>query len=379
MRIRELIILVLLALAFTTNAQTITGSGNWSNSGNWLLGYIGGTDVNDAVVMQNSIDIVVQNGESYTIATLNVSKDGSLTIDLGGTLTITGAVNVDKDFTINVDGDLIINGDLDVAKSLQLNVTGNLTVLGDVTAAKDAQIDVQGDVTIGGDFTVDKDTQVNVDGTLDVTGTITAGVGSVLTGIGTVTSGGGCVGDPIFCGAAPMPVELIYFTGKANSDEVELTWATASEENFDYFSLERSVDGVDFKEITQIQGVGDSFERVDYEFTDAFPLKGISYYRLRSIDFDGYTEIFDYVMVEVDQASNDFSVYPNPIQNSQFSLQTNFVNDAELTIYNNVGRIEVQFTINDWLSDYKLNLPPGSYLFKVVTKEGVIVKRILIK
>ena len=31
------------------------------------------------------------------------------------------------------------------------------------------------------------------------------------------------------------------------------------------------------------------------------------------------------------------------------------------------------------LSDYKLNLPPGSYLFKVVTKEGVIVKRILIK
>jgi len=358
----------------------ISGSGNWSNSSKWISGAIGGAVANDDdVQMQNNIDITIQNGESYTIATLNVSKDGSLTIDLGGALTITGTVNVDKNFTINVAGDLIISGDLDVAKSLQLNVTGNLTVMGDMTAAKDAQIDVQGSVTIEGDFTVAKDAQITVDGTIDVTGTITAGTGSVLNGTGVVTASLCLPIASVFCLGAPMPVELMFFDANASNKLVELSWATASEENFDYFSIERSVDGENFKEIAQIQGMGDSYSRVDYAFTDEFPLQGISYYRLRSIDFDGYTEIFDYAMVEVEGTSIDFSVYPNPIQNGQFSLQTNFVSDAELIIYNNVGRIEDRLIINDWLSDYSLNLQPGSYLFKVVTKEVVIVKRVLIK
>ncbi len=40
----------------------------------------------------------------------------------------------------------------------------------------------------------------------------------------------------------PLPIELISFEAKANSEYVELNWSTASEINNDYFTIERSAD-----------------------------------------------------------------------------------------------------------------------------------------
>ncbi len=101
-------ILIIILVSFTALAQTrtITGSGDWSDITNWNGLLVGGAiDDNDDVVMNDNIDITIKNGESYTIASLDVSKDGSLTIEVGGILIVTGTVNVDKDFTINVLGD----------------------------------------------------------------------------------------------------------------------------------------------------------------------------------------------------------------------------------------------------------------------------------
>ena len=127
--------------------------------------------------------------------------------------------------------------------------------------------------------------------------------------------------------------------------------------------------------------MGNTYQRQDYNFIDEFPLVGISYYRLRSVDFDGYTEVFDNAMVEVEGTNKDFSIYPNPIENNRFSIQTNFdIDQAELLIYDNMGNQQTRITINDWLSEQELSaLRPGNYLFKLVSSEGVMVKRVLVK
>lgn len=382
MKFLYVFLLAVSAGSFVANAQTrtISGSGNWSNSGNWAGGNIGGdVDNDDDVVMNNNIDITIQNAETYTIATLDVSKDGSLTIDLGGFLTVTGTVTVDKDFTINIDGDLIVEGNLDVAKSLQLNVTGNLTVKGDVTAAKDAQLDVQGTVDIEGDFTSAKDAQVNVDGTLDVTGDLNLGGGSVITGVGVVTAGS-CSGAA--CGDSQvLPVELLFFDAQTVNKSVVINWATASEENFDYFSIERSGNGEEFREIAQINGSGTSTSRIDYQYVDNFPLNGKSYYRLRSIDFDGYTELFDIVLIDVEGFFNDFRVFPNPVVDYKFTIQTNFIIEEEshLYIYNNAGILEKEVLVSGWQTEYEIDgLERGLYLFKLVTKKDTMIHRILL-
>ncbi len=199
-------------------------------------------------------------------------------------------------------------------------------------------------------------------------------------GAGTSPQAGPATLDETTTGG-PMPVKLLFFNAKANGNIVNLSWATATEENFDYFALERSVDGVEFIEISQIQGMGDSFKRVDYSFEDEFPLMGRSYYRLRSVDFDGYTEIFDYAMVITEGLVEDFNVFPNPISNGQFSIQTNFNLDSEthLVIYNSTGGVEREYILNNWLGNYQINgLRPGSYLFKIGTQNGFLVKRVLV-
>lgn len=182
--------------------------------------------------------------------------------------------------------------------------------------------------------------------------------------------------------SGPMPVELLFFNAKVVDEQVELTWATASEENFDYFSIERSVNGKDFKEIAQVTGMGTSNTKVNYNYADEFPLIGRAYYRLKSVDFDGYTEVFDYVMVEYDGTKKDFTIYPNPVTNNQFSLKTNYevTEDQSLIVYNSMGTVEKTYTVNNWLSEFNTDdLMPGSYLVKLVSSSGTIVKRILIK
>jgi hypothetical protein len=180
----------------------------------------------------------------------------------------------------------------------------------------------------------------------------------------------------------PLPIELIYFDARVVNKKVELNWATASEENFDYFSLGRSFDGKKFIEITQVKGNGSSYQRLDYSFTDNFPGIGISYYRLRSIDFDGYTEIFDYIIVNVEGVNLDATVFPNPVMSDVVNIQLNFdlKEDAQVLFYNSLGLLDLNISITSWLSPLDISsLQPGSYIIKIITQQGVFTKRILVR
>lgn len=85
----------------------------------------------------------------------------------------------------------------------------------------------------------------------------------------------------------PLPVELISFEGEQLVGQNHLFWATASEMNNDYFTLERSADGITFYEIDRQDGAGTTSQMHNYESFDNYPLEGINYYRLKQTDFNG--------------------------------------------------------------------------------------------
>lgn len=97
---------------------------------------------------------------------------------------------------------------------------------------------------------------------------------------------------------SPLPIELLFFTGKQTNDGHLLEWATASELNFSHFSVERSVDGINFRELEQVKGYGNSKERKDYSFVDRSVIVGRNYYRLKSMDVDGSSEYSRVLMME---------------------------------------------------------------------------------
>jgi hypothetical protein len=141
--------------------------------------------------------------------------------------------------------------------------------------------------------------------------------------------------------AAPLPVVLTTFDATRNATTVVCKWTTASEQNSDYFVVERSADGQTYEALGKVASGGTSIQARNYTYLDAKPLPGTSYYRLRLIDKDG-TESFSPIVVvsAATPTTSDAplaSVAPNPGTNL-FELITSSSPVLEANIYNMLGK-----------------------------------------
>jgi hypothetical protein len=140
---------------------------------------------------------------------------------------------------------------------------------------------------------------------------------------------------PITIGS-PLPIELLSFTAHPVEKGCGLEWVTASETNNDYFTLERSHDGINFEEAVTVKGAGNSTQTITYRYTDEHAFSGVSYYRLKQTDYDGHFEYSELV----------------PFQSGKHNFElANIVADAKeqsLRIYINTDREEIiTYQLND--------------------------------
>lgn len=177
----------------------------------------------------------------------------------------------------------------------------------------------------------------------------------------------------------PLPVELLSFTATVkNNNQVELDWATAIEINNDYFTVERSADGVTFAEVTTVDGAGNSTEVHQYSAIDGTPVNGTSYYRLKQTDFDGAFKYSNIASVSIGntEPTAQITVYPNPANVGE-QIQVNIgAADADYTI--EVYEIGSGKLIYKGLSAGQYNRLPmpqglavGAYLVRVASETEV--------
>lgn len=117
----------------------------------------------------------------------------------------------------------------------------------------------------------------------------------------------------------PLPVELLSFTGKHITKGNLLEWATASEINNDFFTIERSIDGINFAELAVVKGMGNTTTTTQYQLLDKNPAPGITYYKLRQTDYDGTCTWSPVIAVEWKQRVTSLQLLPNP-NNGTFSI-----------------------------------------------------------
>lgn len=99
----------------------------------------------------------------------------------------------------------------------------------------------------------------------------------------------------------PLPIQLAKFDAFClGEDRVRLDWITASEVNNDFFTLERSEDGIFWEAFHYESGAGFSSNELSYSVIDENPFSGITYYRLSQTDFDGGYEIFEPIVSDCD-------------------------------------------------------------------------------
>jgi hypothetical protein len=96
--------------------------------------------------------------------------------------------------------------------------------------------------------------------------------------------------------------------------QVRLRWSTLQEINSDHFVVERSADGILFNPLGQIPAVGNSETTRWYDYTDAAPGNGISfYYRIKEVDPNGAFTLSAPVEVFLPKSPSAFlDLYPNP-------------------------------------------------------------------
>jgi hypothetical protein len=110
----------------------------------------------------------------------------------------------------------------------------------------------------------------------------------------------------------PLPIELLWFEGSSESNYNFLKWATATELNNHFFTLERSIDGIQWEIIHDEEGSGNSNTPIIYEYKDFFFERNITnYYRLSQTDYNGTKEYFNIIAIEDDDIKicEDYEYY----------------------------------------------------------------------
>jgi hypothetical protein len=172
----------------------------------------------------------------------------------------------------------------------------------------------------------------------------------------------------------PLPIELLTFTAKSNNDrQVDINWSTSSEVNNDFFTVEKTSDGIHFEIVAEVDGAGNSNQLLNYYLLDSNPYMGMSYYRLKQTDFNGNFIYSDLASVKLNN-QNVFllNVFPNPT-NGNFSISISGAMDQTLTMTisdmngRNFYTREIEVKDNNFIVSVETNslLVAGTYHLQV--------------
>lgn len=176
-----------------------------------------------------------------------------------------------------------------------------------------------------------------------------------------------------------LPVELIELNADARDPVIDVSWATATEQNSLHFTVERSPDNEVFTPISTVPAAGNAQFRTDYLFVDANPFRGVNYYRLEQVDIDGTTMRSHTVVATLSDGDGRPSLYPNPasdVLNVVFPHPLNA--PVELQVQDALGRTVAMALIAMETGQRTAQVPieklaEGWYSLRIAGPEGQVV------
>jgi len=300
------------------------------------------TEINNTVISQSVVYTATNTWTNYTGTLTNNGTGGLKKI---GFVAVTGGStgNLIDDITISLKPIISLDSFSPSIQNEGITTNLNLTVNGTLTTQATINLNLSGSAIYPNDFTIGTPTRGSISinsGNIVLTLPIGdynpnlnsgANAGRISIPINTLTDGlnesseiinytissvsGGGTTYPLVAGLngygancssfissisdtilnySPLPIELLYFMGNRINNSVELKWATASEENNDYFSIYGSNDLEQIDLITNVYGAGNSNFITEYRYLDYYPKL---YYRLCQTDYDGKFECFDWISI----------------------------------------------------------------------------------
>ncbi len=160
-----------------------------------------------------------------------------------------------------------------------------------------------------------------------------------------------------------MPITFGAYNLSVVNNTVAINWETKFEQNVNEFSVERSANGTEFSTIGTVAATN-KVEGSKYNFTDVNPIEGVSYYRIKSTDFDGKTS-YTKTLVANTKKTAGIKLFGNPVRNNIVLSHDKAARGSVIRIYNSIGSllqtINVQEGATQTSGDVS-KLISGSYL-----------------
>jgi hypothetical protein len=186
-----------------------------------------------------------------------------------------------------------------------------------------------------------------------------------------------------------LKIDLLSFSGKKDANAIVLDWNLSADSDPLNFAIERSADGVAFAPIQNISGANATITTISkqYTYTDATPLPGHSFYRLKMTDLQGKIS-YSYIVAirESNPKPGELTLFPTIITNDIIYCKSGrTINKAMIRItdingrmvhHQLIGKIEKGQTIGISLGAYKFS--KGTYLVTILDNdERLITQKII--
>ena len=179
-------------------------------------------------------------------------------------------------------------------------------------------------------------------------------------------------------GALPISLSSFNVANNLSENSILIDWITESEINNDYFEVQRSIDAENWNTIEKVEAAGNSNSVIDYKTIDPTPLYGLSYYRLKQVDFNGDYSYSAIKSIKL-KHNSESNLYPNPAKDFIYITSKNTPLKT-IKIYDFLGRNKIELIELNLISENKayLNiekLPSGVYFLKTTFETIKFIKK----
>ncbi len=182
------------------------------------------------------------------------------------------------------------------------------------------------------------------------------------------------------CQTSILPIELKYFFANTYDENIRIEWGTVSEINNKKFTVFKSIDGLNWTSIAELNGAGNSSSNKEYSILDKDPNVGINYYYLTQTDYNGNTKKYNMIFADYGSKDATINVFPNPFNDKVVITSVNKFSDSTFEFYDVMGKeVNVPVLQRD---DFRIELntdelPKGTYTIKIIDLQKVVIKKLV--
>jgi len=185
---------------------------------------------------------------------------------------------------------------------------------------------------------------------------------------------------------SPLAESLINFMLVPSGNDIKILWSTTANDKVNYFTVERSVNGLDFANVSTVQADPTMDEGDEYTFIDGTGANsGILFYRIRQTFKDGkfITHATSAIKLKTEKSLTIDRISPPTFQNT-FNLSYYIPSSGRVWVQlvDDSGNIRSSETFeapqgkNVYIFKDKKNLTSGTYTLNLVFDETKVTSRV---